>query len=1091
MMKKFSTIVLFLLLLTVTVFAAVSCGDPESGSGEMTLEIKDMPQLMYVVGEELDLSNGILTVKENGESREMPMNGEGITVSGFDKTKTGEQKVTLSYNGKSVEITVTVVERMQAIECISEYLVGDELDTSKGRLKITRDDGSSYTVILNHEKVTLEGFDSEKAGTCHVKASYEADGETYTCTFAVQVYAVESVELQRPNKIAYDSHEGGLDLSGGYLTLRANGGKLEKDIPLTADSVKVEGFDLSAVNESNTPYTQKITVLYGDEEYSYDIRLTYTDISAFKKNSAKFAEIDWEGDEWPEISAELGQEALELMELYLDMAPSDTQYITKDESLCVARAAFWYGMEQIEAEIVSLEDAFTFMEGEFQLTCKTPEALEVAIEALAEDDNVLFTLTPTVTAISKAFAKEEIAPGYLFGEYALPEAEVYEGLSEIFEFMLDLHDRFEELPANWKELNLSDYQTQIEGIYDFIFNSDYAEGAWGEIYYYVSSWRAADDAFDILYVYYYGLDDIDTMQSLATVCLPGSLQEIASYLVMAMEQIDAIASFASIDTSNFFFNYYMAVRTAEAIRTGEDEMTRTLYEVLPINTMMGWDDSTLFYFDDLLEYVRTIEGGYYHYSGALLDLPCYHELMDQYMDILMRILNEDDYKGSAEYNADIEEMFAMYVALTPTRQLNFLATLNPYYAMNIPPLAFDAVFSMEGMGETDMSTLFVDLLRQYYRGLFENEEAQVAYNELVIAMELYAQRFSSDTWLEDFRARLDKVQQAYDAMSDADQEVFDQKLGFAYNKYLAISARCDEEPVMPEGVWEEKFRELDEAIQLIEFAYTIISQPEYQIPMYNMLLSACERALKIEAEILACGDPDILDIYYYEPLHVKLLPDELPEGGEDNTEGGTDAEATPMTYTYEYMMGVYRGVYVSTLLTMMDVGIYDSYVASDLKAFEEMTYDVMWRYAMSDPESTEKVFDRETVLAVMESFVKLSLDEQTMFILMESDYGYYYEALAFFLEEAFTEKASNVAIRMLTLEQKCLVYAVLMDDASLEDVRNTLDEMKELYRQLDEAGAEEDKASFADLEELYATYVAKAEQLIADAEAEAEDEAAA
>lgn len=1082
-MKKFSTFALLLLMVAVLAFAAVSCGDEPEASGDLTLEVKDMPQLMYIVGNDLDLSNGVLKVVQNGETKEVPMSDAGVSVSGYDKSKTGDQKVTLTYGGKSVEITVNVVERMQAIEFVTDYFVGDELDLGKGRLKITRDDGSSYTVILNNEKVKLEGFDSDNAGDCTVTATYETDSETYSCTFKVTFFEVEEVKLHAPNKIAYDSHANGLDLAGGYLTLKANNGALEKDVPLTDAAVEVTGFDLSVVTKDNPKKDQTLTVKFDGKEYPFTVKLTYTDISLFKDESAAFADINWENalEEWPEISEELGEMALELMEMYLDMAPAETQFITTEERLAVARAAFSYGMSRIESEIIALDDAFTVAEGGLVFNCRTPEAMEAAIEVLEDDDNVLYTMTPLVSEIITAFEKQELTTGITFGEFALLDVEIYESLAEIFRYMLDLHELFEEIPADWNEVGISTYATEIEAAYNFIFASEYADGSLSEIYYHISTWREADDAFEILYSYYYFVDNDEALANLASVHLPVAFEELASYITLALEQIDAVANFETLDTSNFFFNYYMALRTAEEILSGDNAMVRELYAILPVNVWMGLDPSTPFYFDDMLEYLRTTEGGFYTYSGALLDLPEYEALMDHYMEILFNIMTQETYRESNEYKTAIEEMFAMYVALTPTRQLNFLAAINPYYSMNIPPLAFDAVFEMEGFSE-DMTCLFVHLLHEYYRGLFIDEAAQEAYNELVIAMELYAQRFSSDTWLDDFRARLAKVQAAYDGMNPIDKATFEQKLLGTYNKYLAISARYDvEEPVMPpEGEWMDTFLALDEAIQVIELSYMIIT--EKQVDMYNLLLSACERALLLEEKILSSNDPEILNIYYYEPLFVKYQ--DVESGNGDVSEDGSGmTEQIKLTYTFEYMMNVYRGIYVEALNKFMDVGIYDSYQESNLKTFENLAYNVLWTYMLSDPESTETIFDREQVLTVMKGYAALSVDEQTLFVLMESDYSIYYAAVAEFLVEAFTEKVALVGMKMLELEQKCLAYEVLKDEARRAGVEELLSEMQALYA---DVVSDEDKASMADLQELYDFYVAKAQSLLAEDESENE-----
>ena len=69
----------------------------------------------------------------------------------------------------------------------------------------------------------------------------------------------------------------------------------------------------------------------------------------------------------------------------------------------------------------------------------------------------------------------------------------------------------------------------------------------------------------------------------------------------------------------------------------------------------------------------------------------------------------------------------------------------------MPPLAFD------DSGEyADFTCVFVSLLNEYYRGKL-SAGAQSAYNDLVIAMEIYAQRASYENWLVEFKTRMEAV----------------------------------------------------------------------------------------------------------------------------------------------------------------------------------------------------------------------------------------------------------------------------------------------------------------------------------------------
>ena len=208
-MKRIVKILIATLIFTVLAFALASCG------GDVTVSTKEgaMPQTVFVLGEEIDLSSGVLVVDENGEKKEIAMNAEGVSVSGYDKNTLGEQKITVTYKEQSVELTVTVVERMQVVDFTADYLKGDVINLSKGRLKITRNDGSNYTVILKSDKVKVEGFSSASVGAKELTATYTSGSDTYTAKFTVNIHNVESVALTKPTKVTYNSHDAGIELN--------------------------------------------------------------------------------------------------------------------------------------------------------------------------------------------------------------------------------------------------------------------------------------------------------------------------------------------------------------------------------------------------------------------------------------------------------------------------------------------------------------------------------------------------------------------------------------------------------------------------------------------------------------------------------------------------------------------------------------------------------------------------------------------------------------------------------------------------------------------------------------------------------------
>ncbi len=1071
-MKKFSKLLLLTLCMVAAVLLFAACGS----NVELSLKESAMPQTVFVLGEEIDLSGGVLVVREGEETYEVDMTAADVTVSGYDKTRLGEQTITLTYKKKTIDLTVNVVERMSAVDYTADYLVGDTLNTQAGRLKITRNDGSNFTVAFNSTKVSITGFDSSAVGEKTLTVSYAADGATYTTSIAVNIHAVEKVELTPPNKVTYNSHDAGVEVGGGYLTLIGKGGTLKREVPLTVDMIG-DDFDLSAVNATNTPLTQTVTVHYDNKTYTYPIKITYTAVSDFNDHAKLVEALDWTGDEAPEISPEQGETAIRIMRLYLDMSPAEKTLISETDAMNVARTALEYAFGLWSEDILTFGDAFGVEEGSIVFYCVNEKAVEDAIDGLANTERPIYELADIIADIVAAYEGEIVYGDMYFDYYPVIEPEVYDVMVDIFTYMLELDELMDRVDEDWRDKGVSNFAEEIDAVFDFIVNGDYYQYDYTHIFYLTSMWRGADDAFDFLYTYYYDLEDVDSLIHLANVRLPKDLEGIFNYLLMAIEQIQAISNYQAFDTSQFFFAYHMAEKLSLELLEGDDEMQQILYYSLPLNGMLGIsaeDDDQIYTFYNILTYLCTTEGGYYHYSGALLGLDTYHALMDQYMDILEKLYTIEGYGNTAAYGLAIEEMMRLYMSLTSAQQFNFIGTLNVYYAMSIPPYAFDASGEYEGF-----ESLFARLLREYYQGKFATEDAKAVYVSLMVATEAFAQRYTNENWYEDFVAKLAAVRAAYEAMNAEDKAAFDTYLGYILEEYELIAERF-ETPSLPsdeidfEG-YEDAFAALKEALVATELSYQLI-QAGYNY--YGLFLSAFERVLAISDDIMASAPDSVKNIYLFEELYSNKEMESFfdPEWQDDDPD-------TTVYWSCEYMVCLYRAIYINILNTgIAGGGLYDYYFEYNMNTFLEMNYDLMWKFMLSPEGSCN--FDKETVLTILDMFRQMSSDEQIVFLVYMEGIGegmesVYLQAVEAFLAENYTADAASVASYMCSVEITYMIYDNLKDEESLEDLRTDLAGLKELYDGLEG----EDKESFADFEEAYAYNISRFEQAIADAEA--------
>lgn len=1066
-------------LLLCTLVLTCACG---GANVEIAVKEDAMPQSVFVRGEELDLSSGVLIVDQDGKKVEVAMNDAGVTVTGFNKDQLGEQKITLTYMEKSIELTVTVVERMQVIDFNADYLIGDKLDLSAGRLKITRNDGSNYTVVLKSDKVKVEGFNSETAGAKNLTATYSSGSENYTANFSVNVHNVEAVTLTKPTKVTYNSHDAGIDVKGGILTLSALNGKVTKDVTVTEDMI--QGFDLSAANDSNTPLTQTVNVVYEGKSYPYEIVIRYSSVSKFKDNADIASGFTWSGEDVPEISEADGEKALELMRIYLDMSPAEQTLLTKEETLNMARVAMIYGFNAWGEDVYEFEGAFTLTDGAFELQCADRESVENAIEKLAVTDRPIYELYDVINGMVTVFKDETLFTftdaeygdvEMYFSDYPTVDPEFFELLIDIFDYMIELDDLMDAVGDDWAT-NIELYAEEIEAVYNGIVNSEFYSYDYSQFFYYVSMWRPADDAFDFLYYYYYEVKaDVSSIISIANIRLPSALEPIFAHIYEAMNQMDALANYQAVDSTQFFYHYHMACKLAKEVlisESPEGEMNKVLFYGLPLNSMLGIGADEIYTFNDMISYLSTTEGGYYPLCGALLDRPEFDALMEKYLDIIIKSFEVEEYEDSAEYVSDVKEMLALYMALTPSQQFCFLGALNAFYAMNIPPLAFD------NSGEyADLICLFVDMVNGVYSDMFETQEGKDAYLALILATEAYAQRFTSATWLETFRANMKTVADALagTAMSNADKVVFEAELRAIYDEYCALLANYPEDgnegdaPAAPNlGEWEDDFAELEEAIIGVELAYLLLEQG---YSMYDLFFTSFERAQAIADRILASDNEEVKAIFVHEALYSLSSLDRFldPETTID--------PATEVFWSYDYVMSVYRAVYVNAQVSLGG-SIYDLYQAHNLAGFMNQAYDLIWALMWSEEGQTD-IFDEAKIVALMESFCTMDPEAQMLFVLyIEGEYGMYYEALFTFFD-SYSADVNSALAALLDVEMSAIAYHYYVDlhesgEATDEELTEAINDLLADYAVFETAYAAidttEETAEFSAFNNVYEFY---------------------
>ena len=348
MKKALLTGLFTVLALACSLLVISACGGKTVN--ELSFDSDNMPQIVFVQGQELDLSKGRLIA----DGSIVQMDSDGVEVTGYDKNTLGQQTLTVTYRGKSLPLNVTVVPRFEAAQKFV-YFVGEKFADARPVINITRNDGTRITLSGNYNGLTFTNFDtSEPVETLTLNATYMNGSDNYTGTFDIEV--CEPVyRFNEPRTKAYGSHETELDLSGASLTITNEDGTASRLIPLS--SITAKGFNPDAVNMDNPETTQTIEIFYNgtDTGMSYEITLTYSEVSHFLDFAAACPTwADWNCYEpidgevpylnMPDVVDDaMGEEAMELLDAYAKMSNNDRNYISQTNLETVARVGVIYG----------------------------------------------------------------------------------------------------------------------------------------------------------------------------------------------------------------------------------------------------------------------------------------------------------------------------------------------------------------------------------------------------------------------------------------------------------------------------------------------------------------------------------------------------------------------------------------------------------------------------------------------------------------------------------------------------------------------------------------------------------------------------
>lgn len=1011
--KKGIVIAIAAVVVVLAVVLVVVLTLPKTRVSSITVSRNEMPRLTYVQGQELDLSEGILTVSyTDGSTEALSLDAEGVEISGYDPQKTGSQTVTVRYGEQVFEFEVTVIDRIRVESPQTVYYQGENLDVSRGRLVIARDDATTFNVLFSDEGVSFLGFDSSEPATDQeVTVRYQSGETDVQTSFQVNIYTTENAELTPPRKTDYKSHES-LQVNGAYITYSNGDPAYDKNIPVTEEMIS--GLDFSKVTPENSPMTQTAVVTFGGREYPFSVTITYSEVSALQALLNEY-NFTWTDDPIPEVTEEEGSKALECLDLYLALSGTERSYI--EDILTVVRIAAVYTNGQWQKALSDYEDCF-FITDEIRYTLTSYAAAAAAQAVIADPESEINVLADSIeNRFLSNFPAQEIG-GKRFDEY-LDSVNVYrEGrgeLADLLEYFTRLYETLEPVPSDAADLTA--YAGQFDQALAVIEERADKLSAYRQVLAQVSTWREQDDFYDLLYAYFLQVDDQEAIASLKEIILPADLEKLYDNLIQSLTQYLAIyegdTTGRSSDSTLMVYYYRLAQKLAEQIEATGEGMIYDLYRDLTFENLFyntETNEPIPTSYRDLFVYLESSPYGYFELLSGVLDDPDLNALWDSYL-ALLDIAEENDLLLALR--TFLEEMFD----LRPGQLKSFLYSINVYYAgYELPALDTENAYS-----------ILTRMLTDTFKGVLNEEEFSM-FRNLLLAMEHYASLSERETATQDFLTALGEVTATYQAASDKTD--FDTYFGAGYQKYLGFAALYNADGTLKQEFnlseeWQVTLQNLTAQIQNMFYAASLITPAEGEEGTeiqpqnaYIRLFASYESARQLLRQILDEAPAEVLQAYIAQPVTFGDLQ-----------------------MTLDYVMSVEAinlGVlYYTSLRLTYDDGTTGSTIFEviseypALRDFMAQAEPVVWTEG-------EALISAEAASGIMGSFLELSNDEKQVFTILQSfqeGKAYYYDGLKTIFDAAFAESQAlqEATAALLEAEQAMVAYQNLILSESTAD----------------------------------------------------------
>ena len=216
----------------------------------------------YIEGQPLDISNSKVIALYNDGTSEV-IDASMDMISGYDANVIGKQTITVTYKGKTTTFEINVkAKSVTKIEVTSpnelEYIEGQGLDLSGGKVKVFYDNGTSEEISLTDDMIS--GYDASIVGKQTIIVTYQ--GKTATFDVNVIEKVITKIEMNSlPNKVNYLVDQK-FEINGATIKVYYNDGSEE--------IVNVDSNMFNVPNMSKIG-NQTIIVNYGGLTTSFEI----------------------------------------------------------------------------------------------------------------------------------------------------------------------------------------------------------------------------------------------------------------------------------------------------------------------------------------------------------------------------------------------------------------------------------------------------------------------------------------------------------------------------------------------------------------------------------------------------------------------------------------------------------------------------------------------------------------------------------------------------------------------------------------------------------------------------------------------------